>query len=42
MSHAQPATSWAPPLPLDKDVVLDRRVRLGSAVALWLGLLLIT
>jgi len=42
LATAQPAGSWAPPLPLDKDAVLDRRVRLGSAVTLWLGLLLIT
>jgi predicted ferric reductase len=42
LATAQPAASWAPPLPLDKAAVLDRRVRLGSAVTLWLGLLLIT
>jgi hypothetical protein len=38
LATAQSAASWAPPLPLDKDAVLDRRVRLGSAVTLWLGL----
>jgi predicted ferric reductase len=42
LAPAPPAASWAPPLPLDKDAVVDRAVRLGSGVALWLGLLLIT
>jgi predicted ferric reductase len=42
LATAKPAASWAPPLPLDKDATVDRRVRLGSAGTLWLGLLLIT
>ena len=42
LASAPPAASWAPPLPLDKDAALDRFVRLGSAMALWLGLLLVT
>jgi predicted ferric reductase len=42
LATAPPAASWAPPLPLDKDAAVDRAVRLGSGVALWLGLLLIT
>jgi predicted ferric reductase len=42
LATAKPAASWAPPLPLDKDATVDRRVRLGSACTLWLGLLLIT
>jgi predicted ferric reductase len=37
------AAPWAPPLVgLDTDAKVDRAVRLGAAVALWLGLLLIT
>jgi predicted ferric reductase len=42
LATAKPAASWAPPLPLDRDATVDRRVRLGSAVTLWVGLLLIT
>ena len=42
LASAPPAATWAPPLPLDKDAALDRFVRLGSAMALWLGLLLVT
>jgi len=42
LASAPPAASWAPPLSLDKDAALDRFVRLGSAMALWLGLLLVT
>jgi predicted ferric reductase len=37
------AAPWSPPLVgLDADAKIDRAVRLGAAVALWLGLLLIT
>jgi DMSO/TMAO reductase YedYZ heme-binding membrane subunit len=39
---APSAVSWAPPLRLDTDAVIDRAVRLGSVLLLWLGLLLIT
>jgi len=42
LAGAPPAASWAPPLPLDKDAAFDRFVRVGSAMALWLGLLLVT
>ena len=42
LASAPPAATWAPPLPLDKDAALDRFVRQGSAMALWLGLLLVT
>jgi predicted ferric reductase len=42
LASAPPAASWALPLSLDKDAALDRFVRLGSAMALWLGLLLVT
>lgn len=42
LATAKPAASWAPPLPLDRDATVDQRVRLGSAVTLWVGLLLIT
>lgn len=46
-AHAQvalpPAASWAPPLlPLNPDAKIDRRVRLGAGIGLWLGLLLVT
>jgi predicted ferric reductase len=37
-----PAASWAPPLPLDKDASVDRVVRQGAVLTLWLGLLLVT
>jgi DMSO/TMAO reductase YedYZ heme-binding membrane subunit len=40
---APPAASWAPPhLRLDTDAKIDRAVRVGGVLALWLGLLLVT
>ena len=42
LATAPPAASWAPPLQLDKDAAVDRTVRLGTALTLWLGLLLVT
>ena len=37
-----PAASWTPPPRLDKDAAVDRVVRLGAMLKLWLGLLLAT
>ena len=40
---APPAASWAPPhLRLDADARIDRAVRVGAVLALWLCLLLVT
>jgi predicted ferric reductase len=37
-----PAVSWAPPLRVDRDSSIDRVVRLGALLTLWLGLVLVT
>ena len=39
---APAGASWAAPVRLDKDAAIDRAVRLGAALLLWLGLLVIT
>jgi predicted ferric reductase len=37
-----PAVWWAPPLRIDRDSSIDRVVRLGALLTLWLGLVLVT
>ena len=39
---APAGASWAAPVRLDEDAAIDRAVRLGAALLLWLGLLVIT